>query len=75
VELISSFHNTVPIIAINNKDKTLCVLEVMPPKRSDLVLTPDIPNSEANVLVLNSFNVEPCMAKVTIKSERSKIQK
>ena len=39
VELISSFHNTVPIIAINNKDKTLCVLEVMPPKRSDLFQT------------------------------------
>lgn len=36
VQLISGFNNTVTVIAIHNKDKTLCVLEVMPPERSDL---------------------------------------
>jgi hypothetical protein len=36
VELISGFNNTVTVIAVHNKDKTLGVLEVMPPKRSDL---------------------------------------
>ena len=36
VELISGFNNTVTIVAVHNKDKTLCVLEVMPPEGSDL---------------------------------------
>ena len=36
VELIPSFNNTVTIIAINHKDKSLGVLEVMPPQWSDL---------------------------------------
>jgi len=36
VELISGFNNTVTVIAVHNKDKTLGVLEVMPPERSDL---------------------------------------
>jgi hypothetical protein len=63
VELISGFNNTVTVIAVHNKDKTLCVLEVMPPEGSDLVLTPDIPDSEANVLVLNGFNIETCILK------------
>jgi hypothetical protein len=36
VELISCFNNTITVIAVHNKDKTLGVLEVMPPERSDL---------------------------------------
>jgi hypothetical protein len=36
VQLISGFNNTVTVIAVHNEDKTLCVLEVMPPERSDL---------------------------------------
>jgi hypothetical protein len=36
MELISSFNDTIPVIAIDNKDKPLCVLEIMPPERSDL---------------------------------------
>jgi hypothetical protein len=36
VELIPGFNNTVPIVAVHNKDETLCVLEVMPPQRPDL---------------------------------------
>ena len=39
---------------------TLCVLEVMAPQRSDLVLTPDVPDSEADVLVLHRLYVETC---------------
>lgn len=36
----------------------LCVLEVMPPQRSYLILAANIPYREADVFVLNSFNVE-----------------
>jgi hypothetical protein len=37
VELISGFNNTVTIVVVHNEDKTLCVFEVMPPERSDLL--------------------------------------
>ena len=36
----------------------LCVLEVMPPQWSDLVLATDIPYGKADVFVLDSFNIE-----------------
>jgi hypothetical protein len=36
MELIPSFNNTIPVIAVHDKDKPLGVLEVMPPERSDL---------------------------------------
>lgn len=32
----------------------------VPPERSDLVLSSDVPHSEGNVLVLDSLNVESC---------------
>lgn len=64
-ELISGFNNTVHIIDVHNEDKILCVLEVMSAERSDLFLTPDMANSEANVLVLNNFNIRPCNWKET----------
>ena len=37
---------------------TLCVLVIVPPEWSDLVLTTHIPHSEADVLVLNSLHIE-----------------
>ena len=58
VQFIPSGINTVGIIGIHNEDQTLCVLVVMAPQRTDLILTTDIPNREWNVLVFNSFNVE-----------------
>jgi len=33
-------------------------LEVMPPKRTNLVLTADVPNGEADVLIFDGFDVE-----------------
>ena len=36
VQFICSLNNTISIIAVNNKSKTLGVLEVMSPQRSDL---------------------------------------
>jgi len=37
---------------------TLCVLEVVSPQRSNLVLTTDIPNRETNILILHRLNIE-----------------
>lgn len=40
----------------------LCVLKVMSPQGSDLVLTANIPHCEIDVPVLHGLNIEPCMA-------------
>lgn len=58
LELLTRLNNTVAIVAVNDEDDTLGVLEVMPPQRADLVLTADIPHGELDVLVLDSFDVE-----------------
>jgi hypothetical protein len=61
LELLASLNNTVAIVAVNDENDTLRVLEVVPPQRTDLVLTADIPHGELNVLVLDGLDVEPCV--------------
>lgn len=63
LELLTRLNNTVAIVAVNDEDDTLGVLEVMPPQRTDLVLTADIPHGELNVLVLDGLDVETCRSK------------
>ena len=46
-------------------DQTLSVLEVVAPERSDLVLTADVPDREADVLVLHCLDVETCKRATT----------
>jgi len=58
LELLTRLNNTVAIVAVDDEDDTLGVLEVMPPQRTDLVLTTDIPHGELDVLVLDSLDVE-----------------
>lgn len=58
LKLLASLDNTVAIVAIDDEDDTLGVLEVVPPQWSDLVLTTDIPHGELNVLVLDGLDVE-----------------
>jgi hypothetical protein len=60
LELLTGLNNTVAIVAVDNEDDTLGVLEVMPPERADLVLTTDIPHGELDVLVLYGLDVETC---------------
>lgn len=60
LKLLAGLDNTIAIVAVNDEDDTLRVLEVMPPQRTDLVLASDIPHGELNVLVLDSLHVEPC---------------
>jgi len=58
LQFLTSLDNTIAVIAVNDENDALGVLEVMSPKRSDLVLTTDIPDGELDVLVVNSFDVE-----------------
>jgi len=60
LQLLTSLDDTVTIVAVDDEDDTLGVLEVMSPERTDLVLTADIPDGELNVLVLDSLDVETC---------------
>ena len=58
LQLFPRLDDTVAIVAVHHEDDTLGVLEVMPPQRTDFVLTTDIPHGELNVLVLDSLDVE-----------------
>ena len=60
LELLASLNNTVTIVAVDDEDDTLGVLEVMSPQRADLVLSTDIPYGEGDVLVLDGLDVETC---------------
>ena len=58
LQLLTGLDNTVTIVAVDDEDDTLGVLEVMSPEGSDLVLPTDVPHSELNVLVLDGLDVE-----------------
>jgi len=58
LQFLPCLNNTITIIAINDEDDALGVLEVMSPQRSNLVLSTNIPYSELNVLVFDSLDVE-----------------
>jgi hypothetical protein len=58
LQLLASLDDTIAIVGVDNEDDTLGVLEVVPPQRTDLVLTTDIPHGELDVLVLDSLDVE-----------------
>ena len=58
VELFTVLFNTLAIVGVNDVDEALSVGVVVPPEKSDLVLTTDIPHVEADVLVLDGLDVE-----------------
>lgn len=58
LQLFPGFDDTVTVIAVNNENDTLSVLEVMSPEGTDLVLATDIPHGKLNVLVFDSLDVE-----------------
>lgn len=60
LEFFTSLDDTISIVGVDHEDDTLGILKVMSPKRSNLVLTTNIPHGELNVLVFDSFNVETC---------------
>ncbi|KAI7498797.1 ADP-ribosylation [Hortaea werneckii] len=57
LQLFAGLNDTVTVIAVDDEDDTLGVLEVVPPQRSDLVLSTNIPDRELDVLVLDRIVV------------------
>ena len=58
VELLAILLNSLSIVRVDDIDETLGVSVVVSPKKSDLVLTADIPHVEGDVFVLDSLDVE-----------------
>lgn len=58
LKFLSGLDDTISIVAVDDEDDTLGVLEVVSPQGTDLVLTTDIPHGELDVLVLNGLDVE-----------------
>lgn len=58
MQLLSSFIYARTVVGVNDEDKALGAREVMPPKRSDFVLTTDVPYVKLDILVCNRLNVE-----------------
>ena len=58
LQFFARFHDTIAIVAVYHEDDALSVLEVMPPKRPDLVLSSHIPYGKLDILVLDSLDIE-----------------
>lgn len=58
LQFLAGLGHTVTIVAVDDEDNALSVLEVVSPQRPDLVLTTDIPHGELNVAVLDRLDVE-----------------
>jgi len=58
LKFFASLGYTLSIVGIDDENDTLGVLEVMPPERSNLILSSDVPNGERNVLVLDGLDIE-----------------
>merc|ERR1719379_2038017 len=57
-ELLAGILDTVSVVAVDDKDEALRVLVIVAPERTNLVLAADVPDGEADVLVLNGLDVE-----------------
>lgn len=68
LQLLTGLDDTVTIVAVDDEDDTLGVLEVMPPQRSDLVLSTHVPHGELDVLVLDRLDVEACIASLSVRT-------
>ena len=58
MQLLSCLINPVAVCTVDNKNEALSSSVIMAPKRTDLVLTSNIPYGETNVLVLYGLNIE-----------------
>lgn len=74
LKFLAGFNNTVAIVAINNEDDTLGVLEVVSPQWPDFILPANIPYGELDVLVLDGLDVESCFTPSSSARDSWKIQ-
>ena len=61
LQLLAGLDHTVAIVAVDDEDDALSVLEVVAPEGTDLVLPAHIPDCELDVFVFYCFNVETCI--------------
>jgi hypothetical protein len=59
----SCFCNSFSIAAINYINKSIGIVEVVPPKRAEFFLATYIPDCEYYILILDLFNIKTCMWK------------
>ena len=59
MQLVTRLASAIAVIGVDHKDQALRVLEIVAPEWADLVLSTHIPHREADILVLNSLDVEP----------------
>ncbi len=50
--------NTISIVGVYHEDKTLGILVVVSPQRSNLILSSNIPHCKANILIFDGLYVE-----------------
>lgn len=60
LQFFPSLDDTVAIVAVDNEDDTLGILEVVSPQRANLVLTTDVPHGELDILVLDRLDIKAC---------------
>ncbi len=58
MKLVLSLFDTFSILTVNNEHKTLRASVIVPPKRTNFVLSTNIPNIELDILICYSFDVE-----------------
>ena len=58
MKFLLRFIHSFTVLAIHNKDQTLCASVVVSPEWSNFVLATDVPYIEFHVLVSNSFDIE-----------------
>ena len=58
VKFLSCFVYSRPVVGVNDEDEALSTRKIVPPERSDLVLTTDIPHIELHILVRHRLDVE-----------------
>lgn len=59
VQLVTCGTDAIPVIRIHYKYHTVGVIVVVPPQRSNFILSSNIPYGEANISVLYGLNIEP----------------
>lgn len=59
LELGSGLEDALAVLAVNNIDESIGVVEIVAPQWAQLLLATDIPHREDDVFVLHFFDVEP----------------
>jgi hypothetical protein len=61
LEFTGSSVDTFSVLAIHNINEPICVVEIMSPKWTQLLLSSDIPDSKKHVPILNFLYIKTCI--------------